>query len=274
MATSLFETGLVSVTFRDRTIYDILGVCAENALSEIEIGSDVHAPKEDISGCEKIKEAAAARGVKIVSYGTYYRLGEYSDPEKEFDAYLDAADALGTTNLRLWAGNGSSRTLVGKVREKLTAEARLLAEKASERKKTISFEYHGGTLTDDADSALRLMRDIGRPNAYLYWQPSQYLDTDSNVEALRKVLPFVSNIHVFAWDARGGELIKFPLSDYAEQWKRYLDILVLDKRKHSLLLEFVKDGSKEQLSADAAALNEWTKVYKMLTTAHRKGKDK
>ena len=262
MSASLFGTGLVSVTFRDRTIYDILGICENNNLHEIEIGSDVHAPKENIAGCEKIKEAAAVHGINIVSYGTYYRLGEYTDPEKEFNAYLEAADALGTTNLRLWAGNGSSRTLVGDVRKKLTGEARLLADMAKKRSKTISFEYHGGTLTDDADSALTLMREIDRSNAYLYWQPSQYLDTDSNVAALRKVLSFVSNVHVFAWDARGGELIKFPLSDYTEQWKRYLDILSSDGRKRSLLLEFVKDGSKEQLSSDAAALNEWTKAYK------------
>lgn len=261
MTTSIFAVGLVSVTFRDRSIYDILDICAENKLSEIEIGSDVHAPKEDIAGCVKIKEAAEIHGINIVSYGTYYRLGEYSDPEKEFNAYLDAADALGTANLRLWAGNGSSRTLIGEVRERLTDEARLLADMAAKKSKTISFEYHGGTLTDDADSALTLMREIDRPNAYLYWQPSQYLDINSNAAALRKVLPFVSNVHVFAWDARGGELVKFPLSDYTEQWEQYLDILSSDGRKRSLLLEFVKDGSAKQLSMDAAALGEWVKNY-------------
>ena len=46
---------------------------------------------------------------------------------------------------------------------------------------TISFEYHGGTLTNNADSALRLMHDIARANASLYWQPNQYKDLDFNI---------------------------------------------------------------------------------------------
>ena len=38
----------------------------------------------------------------------------------------------------------------------------------------ITLEYHGGTLTDNAESALRLLDDAGADNVYLHWQPNQF----------------------------------------------------------------------------------------------------
>ena len=105
------------------------------------------------------------------------------------------------------------------------------------------------------------MRELDRENAYLYWQPNQYRDIEFNVMSLEKVLKYVSTVHVFAWDARSGNCIRYPLADHADVWKRYLDILASDNREHALLLEFVKDDSDADFAADAATLNEWRKRY-------------
>lgn len=257
----MLKTGLVSVTFRKKSIDEIIALCRESGLDAIEVGSDVHAPMENLALCEAIAEKASSAGIKIVSYGSYYKLGQYADAKAEFSAYIKAAKALGAPNIRIWAGAKNSGDVGSAERERLVGEAVMCAELAAEEGLTMSFEYHGGTLTNTCDSALALMREINRPNVSLYWQPNQYEDVEFNVSALKRVLPFVSNIHVFAWDARGGSCIRFPLADHAAAWKRYLDIIASDKKERSLLLEFVKDDSAEQFSADAKTLNEWRNSY-------------
>ena len=257
----MFNTGIVSVTFRQKTIDEILSLCRATGLDSIEVGSDVHAPKENLALCAEIAEKARESGVSIVSYGTYYKLGQYPDAKAEFSAYIAAAKALGTSNLRIWAGVRNSQDVSEPERAALTAEARLCADLAAAGGMTLSFEYHGGTLTNTSESALRLMRELDRPNAYLYWQPNQYQDISFNTAALRSVLPYVSNVHVFAWDARSGPCIRFPLADHAGAWKQYLDILASDKKDRALLLEFVKDDSDAQLREDAKTLIDWRKNY-------------
>ncbi len=256
-----FQTGLVSVTFRQKSISEILRMCRENNLDAIEVGSDVHAPRENIADCEAIRAMAEKEGVRVVSYGTYYKLGEQPDPEKTFGEYVRAAAALGAPNLRIWAGIKGSGSVSETERATLTREASLCADIAKKSGMTISFEFHGGTLTDDPDSALRLMRRLDRENAYLYWQPNQYRDTEFNVASLKKVIDYVSTVHVFAWDARSGNCVRYPLADHAEAWKRYLDILASDNREHALLLEFVKDDSDAEFASDAKTLNEWINRY-------------
>lgn len=251
----MFSTGVVSVTFRNKSIFDIILLCAENSLDCIEVGSDVHAPYDDIENCRRIAEFADKNGVKIISYGSYYKLGEYEDLEAEFTKYLNAAKALKTKNIRIWAGVKGSRLVDKAEYSKLVDEAQKLSELAKREDMTISFEYHQNTLTDNANSAVKLMEDIGKDNVHLYWQPNQCFEFEDNINALKKVLSYVSNIHVFAWDARGGSLIRYPLCDFDEEWQKYLEVISSDKKHHALLLEFVKDDSEAQFVLDAKTLN-------------------
>lgn len=255
----MFKTGVVSVTFRQKSISEIIKLIREAGLDAIEVGSDVHAPKEDISLCTAIANEAKKNKIEIVSYGSYYRLGQYSDAAAEFSAYIDAAKALGAKNIRIWAGIKNNEDISEDEYKKLIAEAVLCVSIAAKNGMKVSFEYHGGTLTNTCESALNLMHKIDRPDVHLYWQPNQNKDVEFNVAALKQVLPYVSNVHVFAWDARSGKCIRHPLSEHADAWKRYLDILASDGKDRTLLLEFVKDDSTEQYMADAGTLLSWIK---------------
>ena len=259
----MLQTGIVSVTFRKKTIDEIISLARANSLDCVEVGSDVHAPKDDLENCRRIASLAAGNGVSIVSYGSYYTLGENELPEAEFDGYIKAAKALGAPNIRVWAGRCGkygSRSVSPDVRASMVNEAKLIAKAAKNAGLTISFEYHPGTLTDEPESARRLIDEIGTDNVSLYFQPDQGKDTDYNVAALRTVIDRVSNIHVFAWDARGGSCIRYPLADFSDRWNRYLDV-INDGRDHALLMEFVKDDSESQFAIDAETLNEWRKRY-------------
>ena len=253
----MFKTGIVSVTFRQKSIDEIITLAKESGLCAIEVGSDVHAPRENLAECRRIADLAKEAEIAIASYGSYYRLGQ----GESFDEYIEAAKALGAPNIRIWAGAKGSASVDEETRAALTADAVRCAEAAAKAGITLSFEYHGGTLTDTSESALRLMREMAHPNAYLYWQPNQYKDIDFNLASLRAALPYVSNIHVFAWDARSTSNIRYPLADHAGIWKEYLDILAEDGRPHNLLMEFVKDDADDAFVSDAKTLKEWVKHY-------------
>ncbi len=257
----MFKTGIVSVTFRKKSIDEIITLTCDNGLDAIEVGSDVHAPFDNLDECRRIAALAKENGIAIASYGSYYKLGQEGNSQELFAAYLAAAKALGTANIRLWAGSKGSAVATDEQRTAWTAEAAACAEAAAKEGIAVSFEYHPGTLTDTAESALRFMREINHPNAYLYWQPNQSQDEEYNLAALRAVLPYVTNFHVYAWDARGGSLVRYPLSQHEAIWKRYLEILASDKKPHHLLLEFVKDDSDEQFCEDAKNLLKWSKNY-------------
>lgn len=257
----MFTTGIVSVTFRQKSMGEIIALCRQTGLDSIEVGSDVHAPKDDLTNCRAIADEAKAAGITVASYGSYYKLGQYPDAAAEFTAYIDAAKALGAPNIRIWAGVKNSQDVDEAKRAELVREAQLCADLASKAGLTMSFEYHGGTLTNESDSAVRLMREINRENVHLYWQPNQYHDLEFNLTSLRAALPYVSNVHVFAWDARSGTNIRYPLIDHANAWGQYLDILAADGRNHALLMEFVKDDADEHFLADAAVLKEWSNKY-------------
>ena len=47
----MFKTGIVSVTFRKKTIDEIIRLAKSSSLECIEVGSDVHAPKDDPENC-------------------------------------------------------------------------------------------------------------------------------------------------------------------------------------------------------------------------------
>lgn len=249
----MFKTGIVSVTFRKKTVDEVIALAAANGLQAIEVGSDVHAPRENLAECRRVAALAEKAGIVIASYGSYYRLGQGED----FAEYIKAARALGAGNIRIWAGVKGSANVTEDEWQTLIEDAKRCADMAHQNGMTLSFEYHGGTLTDTADTALRLMREIGHASASLYWQPNQYRDVAFNVEALGRVLPYVSNVHVFAWAAADGHVLRYPLAEHEADWRRYLDILASDGRDRYLLMEFVKDDADAAFVEDAKTLSAW-----------------
>ena len=95
------------------------------------------------------------------------------------------------------------------------------------------------------------MRDLGGANIYLYWQPNQNLPFDENKDALIKICPYLSNIHVFAWEQAN----RLALSEHQDRWREYINIIKANSgADHDFLLEFVKGDTFEQMIADAGIL--------------------
>lgn len=246
-----FSCGMVSVTFRKRTIAQIADVTADAGLSCVEWGGDVHVPPADSAAAAEALHACEARCLTAASYGSYYRAGVSGG----FDKVLESACLLRVPNIRVWAGNRASADADDAFREQVNADMRRCAALAAEKNMTISFEYHGGTLTDSADSALRLIEEIDCPNVRLYWQPNQFRDLEFNTNALRAVLPYVTNVHVFHWEGAN----RFPLRQGERQWDAYLNLLAASGRLHGLFLEFSPDDTEDAFRHDAETLLSWAK---------------
>lgn len=250
----MFTPGLVSVTFRSLGRREITEWMRKCGLIAVEWGGDVHVPANDPAAIADAVTVSRENGIEIVSYGSYYRAGVTTEETTAaFSDELAATVALDAPNIRIWAGNKGSAVVTKEERKAFTDDIRHVCRIAARENKTVSLEFHNGTLTDACDSALCLVEEVAAENLRLYWQPNQFRDDAYNLTTLRRVLPFVSNVHVFAWEGRE----KFPLADHEKIWRQYLDILRADDRDRNLLLEFVCDDTTDQLLRDAETLRSW-----------------
>ena len=245
MSAHAYRLGLVSVSFRGHSPKEILQKMNEAGLDFIEWGSDVHAPCNDIQGLHALAALQKEHGVTCSSYGTYFRLGQ--TPLDELESYINAAGILGTRTLRLWCGNKSGASMTDGERAELLCACREAAAIAKRHDVTLCMECHHGTLTEDPDDAVWLMREVNSPHFRMYWQPFQWQSAERNVENAQKIAPYASCLHVFHWKQEQ----KLPLAEAVEEWRAYLSHF---SPASTLLLEFMPNGSLEELGAEAAAL--------------------
>ena len=241
----MFKCGVVSVSFRQLSVDEVIRYTKEAGLDQIEWGGDVHAPYNDPERIAYIAKAQAAAGISCPSYGTYFKLGV--DDTELLHGYAEAARALGTKILRLWCGNKNYTDLTPEEREFMISECKKAARIAEEEGVILCMECHQKSFTNVLEGALDLMRSVNSPAFRMYWQPSTTAPVEDNIKYARGIKDYVDTIHVFYY--KDGK--KAYLKDGAEEWKRYLSEFENDKK---LLLEFMPDGSPDSLRGEAAAL--------------------
>lgn len=238
------KTGLVSVTFRQKTPLEIISLCRKAGLDGIEWGTDVH-----ITDAQIAKEVKAAmEGLAVISLGSYYRIGEGQD----FAPVLASAVAMGAPNIRVWAGSLEPDRMTAEGRAVAVQDAKRIADMAAEKGIDVSFEYHGNTLTATHASALQLMEEIDKPNFYLYWQPIYEREQSIRLAEIEQLgqMGKLKNVHVYTW--RGIE--RYPLALDEQPWRERLAAAA--PYADAALLEFVKEDAEAQFFADAALLKQ------------------
>lgn len=240
-----YKLGLVSVSFRQHSPKEILEAAKAAGLSCIEWGSDVHAPCNDLKRLTEIANSQKQYGIECSSYGTYFRLGE--TPIEELEQYIGAAKILGTDILRLWCGGKSGKDMTEPERNDLLSVCRKAARIAEAHAVTLCMECHKKTFTEDPDDAVLLMQSVNSPHFRMYWQPFQWQSVEQNIENAKAIAPYTEHIHVFNWK----EKEKLPLANAVAEWKDYLRVFSVPR---TLLLEFMPNGSIEELAEETAAL--------------------
>lgn len=239
------KTALVSVTFRKKSIEEIAALAKQAGLDAIEWGGDVHVPPMDTEAIGRALAACKENDLEISAYGSYYRCEEGVD----FAPVLETAVQLGTPVIRVWAGRKGSAVATEEDRAAVVKLLKEAVAMAKEKGCIVATEYHPNTLTDDINSAERLLAEV--PGLYTYWQPSHKLTVEQCLDEIRRLGDRVQNIHVFQRDEDNK---KVPLAWGEDRWAAYLPAVAAQTQSRSAGLEFVANDTDEQLLADAALL--------------------
>jgi sugar phosphate isomerase/epimerase len=251
----MIRPGLVSISFRNLAVQEIVDLCVRAGLEGIEWGGDVHVPHGDVGTARQTARTTAAAGLSVAAYGSYYRAGETVD-NPDFADVLASAQALGAPLIRVWAGKRGSADADVTYRTRVVDDLRRISSLAQQAGIVVACEFHGGTLTDTNASALALYGNVNHPNLRAYWQPPVGQGVDYCLHGLRSILPRLANLHLFHWTVKDGKRAREPLAAGHSIWSRYLDLARQAEGDRWVLLEFVRNDDPEQLVADADALRQ------------------
>ncbi len=240
--------GVCSVSFRGNTAEEIIRAAKEAGLDGIEWGSDVHVRPDDRENAVTVRRKMDEAGLQTLSYGTYFGIEQLEI--EPIEAYLKTADILGTDVLRIWPPNSGISELSREAYERYVDFARQVAVCAQKYGKRLCLERHPNTMTEKPTDALRYLRDIGKENVRMYWQPNQFADEAENLESAALLSEWIEHVHVFEWH---GEQ-RYPLRDGLERWCRYAG--VIGQRERAWLLEFMPDDRITSLRPSAETLRE------------------
>ena len=243
------KTSLTSVTFRKKSVEEIVDLVVHAGFDAIEWGGDVHVPPTDPIAAAKVRALCDEKGIAVSAYGSYYRCTD----EEDFAPILDTALALGTDVIRVWAGRLGSAECPPEIRTQLNRNLAKAVAMAAEKGCIVATEYHPNTLTDDLDSTLQLLADV--PGLYTYWQPATSIPRAPGYDsyALEKLGKKVINVHVFH---RNEKNQKTALSDAFDKWVGHVKDLKQFCDVRYGAIEFVMNDTSEQFLADAKAFEE------------------
>ena len=235
---------MTSVTFRGKTVAQVIAIATKANLKGIEWGSDVHVPVGDIAWAEKVGEMTRYAGLEVFSYGAYLNVGESG-----FEEIAQTALALGCKTIRIWPPKPSTAKATNADFDKAINALTEISKTAAEYGVTVCMEWHNGRLNDCAESSLRLLKGVDQPNIRTYWQPI-YTYPD-NIRHIRAMEGFIENVHVYNW-IYGKPVVRLPLAANRADWEKYIDALGY----RNYILEFTADDSDENFLADAKTLKE------------------
>lgn len=253
----MIYSGLVSVTFRQLPPEEIVALAVKAGIHGIEWGGDVHVPPSDAARAVEVARMTEEAGLMVAAYGSYYRICDHSRDAGPFEKVLETAVTLKTPTIRVWAGTRGSRDADAAWWRRVVDESRRIATMAQKEGITISYEYHGGTLTDTREAALLLVTEVNHTNIRSYWQPPVDQSHNERLLGLKEIKPWLNHLHVFCW--KGHE--RYPLSEGREEWMKYFKEADAATEDRYALLEFVKDDAPEQFLEDAKTLRAMLKEY-------------
>ncbi len=255
----MIRPGICSLTLAKNSVDEIIAVVKEAGLQGIEWWGKDHVPHGDIATAEKVKLLTESAGLKVSSYGSYYRAGVSEAEGLSFSSVLDTAVALGAPTIRVWAGNRNYADADKSFISQIIADTIRIGDMAAKAGLSVTFEFHGGSLTDRNETAIRFAGQIPHPAVFFSWQPLLGYDVGHCLSGLEGLLPRINTVHVFHWTIGShgtdtGVLLRHPLADGMDRWDKYFQTVSISGRNHFALLEFVKDDSPEQVIADAGTL--------------------
>lgn len=238
--------GFTSVSLRSYSIEDVVKTAVQAGAEIIEWGSDVHV--KTLDDARKAKKLCDENGIKINSYGTYYRTG--SRDEKQWKQICECAEIMSAKYIRTWLGKKGSAKTDDAEYAALLDDARSMADTAAQYGLVICHECHPNTYNDTTDSCLKFLKDVDRDNIKTYYQ-SWYRDENGDRDKLFRTFPYVQDVHLSFSELKKFQFLHEKDKKYISKilaWLKELDF------SGGLIIEFTKGNRAENLIKDTERL--------------------
>lgn len=243
---STLKIGMTSVTFRNKTIEEIVEICKKEQVEYIEWGSDVHVKTKD--DAKKAKLLCDDAGIKISSYGSYYSVG--SNNRVEWKTLCENANIMGAESIRVWLGKKDSEKTSNEEYINILNDCKSICDIAKEYGIIVSPECHDDTFNNNTDAILRFIKDLGRDNFRTYFQ-SRYFRMEYDLDRIDRTFDYILNMHVSYSDLKREQMFR-------KKDKNYLDTLlkkmISKEFKGIIILEFTENSSEKAFSEDIKKL--------------------
>lgn len=256
---TIFRTGLMSVTFRPEPVEAVVRLAVQSGLGRIAWSGDVHVPAGEFKAADRTRQLCLSAGVAIESYGSYWKAE--GPGLEEFFTVLETAVRLQAPRIRVWAGSRASGNVNDADRSRIAEQLARAADMAAGCGISLHMEFHLNTLTDTAASATDLLMRVASLRAvdgfplHSYWQPRPGVSDAAALAELHVLEGKMCAFHVFSWDSSARRL---PLAAHRQSWlERLSAVEIMGAPQFDLMLEFVANGSPEQLREDAGELHRW-----------------
>ena len=184
--------GFTSTTLRQiKDLEKIVKIAMDVGAECIEWGGDIHVT--DIESAQKAKKLCDNAGIRICSYGSYYRAG--SCDSAEWKKICKIADAMNAKSVRVWLGKADSEKTDDKTYATLVEDIKSMCAVAKEYGLYVCPECHGNTYNNNTDAFLKIRKDVGCENFTTYFQ-SLYRRQKYDLDRIERTLPYIGCVHV------------------------------------------------------------------------------
>ena len=232
-----FKLGLCSVTFRKLSAAKVVEIAKKAGIGYIEWGGDVHITNTEEARI--VKSICANEGIKICSYGSYYRVG--CGDKSKWEEICKIAKAMNAPSVRVWLGEKGSAETTQAEYNRILDDLKSICSVARKYNLSVCPECHDNTYNDNTDAFLKIKNELKADNFKTYFQ-SRYCRFDYDIDRIERTFDSVENVHVSYRDMAKEQ--RFKKKD-----KYYLDKLLkklLEMNFNGIILvEFTK-GSKEK----------------------------
>lgn len=246
---SSFKLGLCSVTFRKKTVQEIVDIAKKAGVEYIEWGGDIHV--KNLDDARKVKALCEYNNIKISSYGSYFNCAEYD--ESKWTKICQITKEMGANSVRIWLGKKDSEKTSEKEYNTILENTKKMCEIAEEYSLLVCPECHDNTFNNNTDAFLKIRRDISKDNFKTYFQ-SRYFRMEYDLDRIDRTFDFIENVHVSYRD-----LVKEQL--FRKKDKNYIDTLLKKLREKNfkgiVMVEFVINDSEKSFYADMEKLKNY-----------------
>ncbi len=242
---SSLKIGVASVTFRNKTVNQVVEIAKNSGIEFIEWGGDIHV--KTIEDAKLAKKLCDKNNIKISSYGSYYRTG--SSDKVDWEDVCRIASEMGASSVRIWLGNKDSEIFTESEYKELLEEMKFLCSKAEEYNLLVCPECHDNTFNNNTDAILKLKNDLNCDNFKTYFQ-SRYLKINYDIDRIEKTFDFIENFHVSYRDLKLEQRFKRKDKNYLDKLiKKFISmnfngIVIIEFTKGAKEKNFIKDVRK------------------------------